>query len=149
MEYVSEFPLSHMDWRPRKRPRLAWEVPQAQPKVQFLLVSFFMDFLSLFVCLCFSFFFFFFFFNIIFFLGSVPRAGKYFRENVSIGETCVRKISWKFFRMINFLYGLSYEENLLTLINFSLLSFRLFLVLDGMCRRKWKFFTHMNRNADF
>lgn len=37
MECLTEFPHTHMDRRPRKRPRLAWDVPQA-PKV--VLVSF-------------------------------------------------------------------------------------------------------------
>ncbi|TQD82186.1 hypothetical protein C1H46_032274 [Malus baccata] len=32
MDYVSEFPLSHVDWRPRKRPRFAWDPPQPHPK---------------------------------------------------------------------------------------------------------------------
>ncbi|KAM3706202.1 hypothetical protein ACB098_03G135600 [Castanea mollissima] len=30
MDYVSEFPHSHMDRRPRKRPRLAWDLAQPQ-----------------------------------------------------------------------------------------------------------------------
>ncbi|KAF8408333.1 hypothetical protein HHK36_007482 [Tetracentron sinense] len=33
MECLTEFPHTHMDRRPRKRPRLAWDVPQA-PKAQ-------------------------------------------------------------------------------------------------------------------
>lgn len=32
MERVTEFPLTHLDRRPRKRARLGWDVPQA-PKV--------------------------------------------------------------------------------------------------------------------
>ncbi|KAJ7956756.1 Serine/threonine protein kinase [Quillaja saponaria] len=34
MDYVTDFPQTHMDRRPRKRARLAWEVPQAYPKAQ-------------------------------------------------------------------------------------------------------------------
>ncbi|KAK1577710.1 hypothetical protein Q3G72_024171 [Acer saccharum] len=34
MDYVTEFPHNHMDRRPRKRPRLAWETPQAHAKAQ-------------------------------------------------------------------------------------------------------------------
>ncbi|XP_048427575.1 serine/threonine-protein kinase AFC2 isoform X1 [Pyrus x bretschneideri] len=34
MDYVSEFPLSHIDRRPRKRPRFAWDPPQPHPKAQ-------------------------------------------------------------------------------------------------------------------
>ncbi|CAI0390243.1 unnamed protein product [Linum tenue] len=32
-DYVAEFPHNHMDRRPRKRPRFAWDFPQAHPKV--------------------------------------------------------------------------------------------------------------------
>nr|DAD30760.1 TPA_asm: hypothetical protein HUJ06_009611 [Nelumbo nucifera] len=32
MEFLTEFPHTHMDRRPRKRPKLAWDVPQ-MPKV--------------------------------------------------------------------------------------------------------------------
>lgn len=35
MDYVTEFPHTHMDFRPRKRPRLAWEPTQALAKVKF------------------------------------------------------------------------------------------------------------------
>ncbi|XP_044492886.1 serine/threonine-protein kinase AFC2-like isoform X2 [Mangifera indica] len=34
MDYVTEFPHTHMDFRPRKRPRLAWEPTQALAKAQ-------------------------------------------------------------------------------------------------------------------
>ncbi|KAL5552768.1 hypothetical protein UlMin_040169 [Ulmus minor] len=34
MDYLTEFPLVHMDRRPRKRPRFAWDAPQPQPKAQ-------------------------------------------------------------------------------------------------------------------
>ncbi|RXH72173.1 hypothetical protein DVH24_033711 [Malus domestica] len=34
MDYVSEFPLWHIDRRPRKRPRFAWDPPQPHPKAQ-------------------------------------------------------------------------------------------------------------------
>lgn len=33
MDYLTEFPLAHMDRRPRKKPRFAWDAPQ---KVMFL-----------------------------------------------------------------------------------------------------------------
>ncbi|CAN0896305.1 Serine/threonine-protein kinase AFC2 [Linum grandiflorum] len=34
MNYVADFPHNHIDRRPRKRPRFAWDFPQAHPKVQ-------------------------------------------------------------------------------------------------------------------
>ena len=34
MECVTEFPHTHMDRRPRKRPRFAWDAPQLHPKVK-------------------------------------------------------------------------------------------------------------------
>ncbi|KAM1191087.1 hypothetical protein PS2_011432 [Malus domestica] len=34
MDYVSEFPLSHIDRRPRKRPRFACDPSQPHPKAQ-------------------------------------------------------------------------------------------------------------------
>ncbi|CAO2840555.1 unnamed protein product [Amaranthus hypochondriacus] len=34
MERVTEFPLTHLDRRPRKRPRLGWDVAPQTPKVQ-------------------------------------------------------------------------------------------------------------------
>ncbi|KAJ9708763.1 hypothetical protein PVL29_000666 [Vitis rotundifolia] len=34
MECVTEFPHTHMDRRPRKRPRFAWDAPQLHPKAQ-------------------------------------------------------------------------------------------------------------------
>ncbi|XP_065874042.1 serine/threonine-protein kinase AFC2-like isoform X1 [Euphorbia lathyris] len=32
MDYLTQFPHSHMDRRPRKRPRFAWDIPQAHTK---------------------------------------------------------------------------------------------------------------------
>ncbi|KAG8641691.1 serine/threonine-protein kinase AFC2 isoform X2 [Manihot esculenta] len=32
MDYVTQFPHNHMDRRPRKRPRFAWDIPQAHTK---------------------------------------------------------------------------------------------------------------------
>ncbi|XP_002530054.2 serine/threonine-protein kinase AFC2 isoform X3 [Ricinus communis] len=34
MDYVSQYPHNHMDRRPRKRPRFAWDIPQAHTKAQ-------------------------------------------------------------------------------------------------------------------
>ncbi|PON64289.1 GPCR kinase [Parasponia andersonii] len=34
MDYLTEFPLAHMDRRPRKKPRFAWDVPQSHSKAQ-------------------------------------------------------------------------------------------------------------------
>ncbi|KDP26676.1 hypothetical protein JCGZ_17834 [Jatropha curcas] len=34
MDYVTQFPHNHMDRRPRKRPRFAWDIPQAHTKAQ-------------------------------------------------------------------------------------------------------------------
>jgi hypothetical protein len=75
---VSEFPHSHMDRRPRKRPRLAWELPQPQ---HVKVLTFFFFFLSNF--LIFSFFF----------------------IHIYLGEICIWK-NGNFFRMINFLVGI-------------------------------------------
>ena len=45
---MSEFPHSHMDRRPRKRPRLAWELPQPQ-HVKVLTFFFSLEFSHIFV----------------------------------------------------------------------------------------------------
>ncbi|EXB82490.1 Serine/threonine-protein kinase AFC2 [Morus notabilis] len=34
MDYLTEFPLAHMDRRPRKKPRFAWDAPQSNLKAQ-------------------------------------------------------------------------------------------------------------------
>lgn len=39
MDYVTGFAHSHMDRRPTKRPRLAWENPQAHSKVHFIFLK--------------------------------------------------------------------------------------------------------------
>lgn len=39
MDYLTEFPLAHMDRRPRKKPRFAWDAPQSNLKVIFLFFS--------------------------------------------------------------------------------------------------------------
>ena len=39
MERVFEFPHTHIDRRPRKRPRLGWDNPES-PKVSFLSLKF-------------------------------------------------------------------------------------------------------------
>ena len=45
MERVTEFPLTHLDRRPRKRPRLGWDVAPQTPKVFDLLTFFVFVFL--------------------------------------------------------------------------------------------------------
>lgn len=40
VERVTEFPHTHMDRRPRKRPRLGWDVLPQAPKVSDLLLLF-------------------------------------------------------------------------------------------------------------
>ncbi|CAN1312917.1 Serine/threonine-protein kinase AFC2 [Linum perenne] len=34
MNYIADFPHNHIDRRPRKKPRFAWDFPQAHPKAQ-------------------------------------------------------------------------------------------------------------------
>ena len=40
MERVTEFPLTHLDRRPRKRPRLCWDVAPETPMVSHLFFCF-------------------------------------------------------------------------------------------------------------
>ena len=54
VERVTEFPHTHMDRRPRKRPRLGWDVLPQAPKVLDLLLKFEICSILLFFGFCFA-----------------------------------------------------------------------------------------------